>query len=63
MSARNRSSKSEKHTWGMKHNAAIAEQVLRAAKELWIVAAYVALVGLCLEAQTLPGEKAERLLT
>ena len=56
----------ETSAWGTQHKAAIAEQVLRVAKEGYEaepVAAYgVALVGLWLEAQTLPGEKAERLV-
>lgn len=48
-------------TWGMKLKAAVAEQILEIAKEGYGVALYgacgTALLGLYLEAQTLPAIK------
>ena len=56
----------EIHTWPSKQKAAVAEELLKAAKEGYAYAPYgscgVALVGLYLEAQTLPSEKAKRLV-
>ena len=56
----------EIHTWASVHKAAIAQQVLKTAKEGYAYAPNgacgVALVGLYLEAQTLHGAKANRLV-
>jgi hypothetical protein len=56
----------ELQTWALKHKAAIAQEILKTAKEGYPHAPYgscgVALVGLYLEAQTLPGDKATRLV-
>ena len=53
-------------TWGTKRKAAVAEQILEIAKEAYGEAPYgacgTALFGLYLEAQTLPGDKATRLV-
>jgi hypothetical protein len=56
----------EIHTWGLKHKASIVKVLSKAAKEGYLQAPHgscgVALVGLYLEAQTLSGEKAKRLV-
>ena len=56
----------ELQTWALKHKAAVAQEILKTAKEGYPHAPYgscgVALVGLYLEAQTLPGDKATRLV-
>jgi hypothetical protein len=56
----------EINTWALTHKAAVAEELAKAAKEGYAYAPYgscgVALVGLYLEAQTISGEKAKRLV-
>jgi hypothetical protein len=56
----------EIHTWGTNHKASLAAQVLKVAREAYTAAPHdaygVALVGLYLEAQTLPGENAKQLV-
>lgn len=56
----------EIHTWNADHKSAVAHHVLTTAKEAYALAPYsssgVALVGLYLEAQTLQGNKAKRLV-
>jgi hypothetical protein len=56
----------EIHTWNADHKSAVALHVLKTAKEAYAHAPYsssgVALVGLYLEAQTLRGSKAKRLV-
>jgi len=56
----------EMDAWGMKLKAAVAEQILEIAKEAYGEAPHsacgAALFGLYLEAQTLPGDKATRLV-
>ena len=53
-------------TWSAAQKATVAQEVLKMAKEAYGYAPYgscgVALVGLCLEAQTLNSDKAKRLL-
>lgn len=54
------------HTWKLKHKGAVADYLLKTAKAAYASAPYsssgVALVGLYLEAQTLRGAKAKRLV-
>jgi hypothetical protein len=56
----------EINTWKLEHKVAVANYVLKTAKEAYAHAPYsssgVALVGLYLEAQTLRGNKAKRLV-
>lgn len=56
----------EIHTWSLEHKAAVVKLLSKAAKEGYAQVPHgscgVALVGLYLEAQTLPGEKAKRLV-
>jgi hypothetical protein len=56
----------EIETWPKKHKAAVAELILKIAREAYGEAPYgscgTALLGLYLEAQTLPGDKAKRLV-
>jgi hypothetical protein len=56
----------EIHTWDMKHKAEVAQEVLKTAEEGYPHAPSsscgVALVALYLEAQTLPGDNAKRLV-
>ena len=56
----------EIHTWSLKEKVAVAQELLKTAKQGYAYAPYgscgVALVGLYLEAQTLPGDKAKRLV-
>jgi hypothetical protein len=54
------------HTWALQCKALVAKQTLQLAKDAYQYAPYgscgVALVGLYLEAQSLPAEKAKRLV-
>jgi hypothetical protein len=56
----------EINSWKLEHKSAVASYVLKTAKEAYAHAPYsssgVALVGLYLEAQTLRGNKAKRLV-
>jgi hypothetical protein len=56
----------EIHTWALEHKGAVAKAVLKTAKEGYAHAPHascgIALMGLYLEAQTIPGDKAERLV-
>src|SRR5690242_8518840 len=53
-------------TWAMDHKSNVAKAVLQTAKDGYGAAPYssigIALMGLYLEAQTIPGDKAERLV-